>query len=62
MSAAAGVLGIELEKIGHYRLGAGLVPPRAADIERALGLLRVVAGINLAIVIGIALLGRVLRC
>jgi adenosylcobinamide-phosphate synthase len=62
MSAAAGVLGIELEKIGHYRLGAGLDSPRTADIERALGMLRVVAGMNLAVVLGIALLERLLRC
>lgn len=35
MSAAAGVLGVELEKIGHYRLGWGQRQPVAADIARA---------------------------
>lgn len=35
MSAAAGVLGVELEKVDHYRLGAGLSKPAARDIQRA---------------------------
>jgi cobalamin biosynthesis protein CobD/CbiB len=39
MSAAAGVLGIELEKAGHYCLGRGHRPPTASDIARAIGLL-----------------------
>jgi adenosylcobinamide-phosphate synthase len=38
MSAAAGALGVELEKAGHYRLHAGGRPPEAADIPRALRL------------------------
>jgi adenosylcobinamide-phosphate synthase len=39
MSAAAGVLGVELEKVGHYRLGSGQRAPTAADISRATQLL-----------------------
>jgi adenosylcobinamide-phosphate synthase len=39
MSAAAGALGVELEKVGHYRLGSGQRAPRARDIARATRLL-----------------------
>ena len=39
MSAAAGALGVELEKLGAYRLGAGLRLPEVADIGRAIRLL-----------------------
>ncbi|MDW8071127.1 MAG: adenosylcobinamide-phosphate synthase CbiB [Anaerolineae bacterium] len=41
MSAAAGALGVELEKIGHYRLGRGLRPPQPRDIHRAIRLVAV---------------------
>jgi len=41
MSAMAGALEIELEKVGHYRLGAGQRAPAARDIARAVRLLRV---------------------
>lgn len=34
MSAAAGVLGVELEKVDHYNLGAGQRPPESNDIGR----------------------------
>lgn len=39
MSAAAGVLGIELEKIGCYRLGSGQRLPDVSDIRRTMRLL-----------------------
>jgi adenosylcobinamide-phosphate synthase len=39
MSAMAGALGVELEKVGHYRLGEGLRRPEPGDIDRAVGLL-----------------------
>ncbi len=39
MSAMAGALGIELEKVGHYRLGCGLPAPKAKDISRAIRLM-----------------------
>ena len=50
MSAAAGVLCIELEKVGQYRLGHGLRPPAPADILRAVrlvGISTLLAGIML---------------
>jgi len=42
MSAMAGALGLELEKVGHYRLGAGLRRPEPEDIARAARLVRLV--------------------
>ncbi len=39
MSAMAGALGVELEKINHYALGKGLQLPSAKDISRARRLL-----------------------
>ncbi|MFT5196862.1 MAG: adenosylcobinamide-phosphate synthase [Candidatus Promineifilaceae bacterium] len=38
MSAAAGVLGVELEKAGQYNLGAGQRQPQSADIGRMIEL------------------------
>ncbi len=35
MSAIAGALGVELEKVGHYSLGEGLRMPESADLIRA---------------------------
>ncbi|NDJ78123.1 MAG: cobalamin biosynthesis protein CobD [Chloroflexi bacterium] len=52
MSAMAGALGVELEKVGHYRLGTGSRQPEATDIRRAVRLVRMatlLAGIVLAI-------------
>jgi adenosylcobinamide-phosphate synthase len=40
MSAMAGALEVELEKVGHYQLGAGLALPEADDIPRAVTLMR----------------------
>lgn len=53
MSAAAGALGVELEKAGHYRLGEGYRKPRAADIPRAVRLMTVA---TLAVLAGLAIL------
>ncbi|MCS6906475.1 MAG: adenosylcobinamide-phosphate synthase CbiB [Anaerolineales bacterium] len=53
MSAMAGALGVELEKVGHYRLGQGLTPPTARDIRRAVRLM------HRAVLLGVALLGLV---
>jgi adenosylcobinamide-phosphate synthase len=47
MAVAAGALGVELEKIDHYRLGAGLRLPVASDIARVVQLARVVVGVML---------------
>jgi adenosylcobinamide-phosphate synthase len=60
MAAAAGVLGVELEKTGCYRLGDGERLPGEADIGRAVRLLYVVAGIALAVFVGILNLPRLL--
>ncbi len=50
MSAMAGALGVELEKVGHYRLGKGLPAPQGKDIRRAVRLMQT------AVVLGAAAL------
>jgi adenosylcobinamide-phosphate synthase len=45
MATMAGALGVELEKAGHYRLGAGLRSATAADIDSAV---RIMLGAALA--------------
>jgi adenosylcobinamide-phosphate synthase len=45
MSAMAGALGVELEKIGHYALGKGLRLPVPTDLARARRLLYFSVGI-----------------
>ncbi len=55
MSAMAGALGVELEKAGQYRLGAGLGDARAGDIGRSVRLMRlgtVLAAVVLVVFIG----------
>lgn len=49
MSAAAGALEVELEKVGHYRLGEGLRRPEAGDIRRAGRLLSVSVFLGIAV-------------
>jgi adenosylcobinamide-phosphate synthase len=44
MSAMAGALGVELEKVGHYALGKGLRPPSLSDLARARRMLYVAVG------------------
>ncbi|MGB9639832.1 MAG: adenosylcobinamide-phosphate synthase CbiB [Anaerolineales bacterium] len=39
MSAMAGALEVELEKVGYYRLGRGLSKPNRQDIQRAIPLM-----------------------
>lgn len=53
MSVMAGALGVELEKVGHYCLGAGQALPRAQDIAVAVRLVR------LAVVVAVGLLAIV---
>src|SRR5437899_1248565 len=48
MAAMAGALGVVLEKPGAYRLGDGALPV-AADIERAVRVLRAAAGVSLVL-------------
>lgn len=45
MSAMAGALGVELEKVGHYRLGKGLRASSFPDLARARRMLYVMVGI-----------------
>lgn len=45
MSAAAGALGVQLEKVGHYRLGGELRRPAPGDIRRSVRLMRVAVGL-----------------
>lgn len=47
MSVVAGALGIELEKIGVYRMGGGLADACAADIGRATRLVAATTGLAL---------------
>lgn len=49
MAAAAGALGIELEKVGCYQLGVGNRLPEALDIRRAIWQLLVTAAMALAL-------------
>lgn len=58
MSAMAGALEVELEKVGHYRLGAGQIFPVAMDIARSL---RIVYGATTLAVVLLAGL-RLLLC
>ena len=53
MSAAAGVLGIELEKVGQYRLGHGLRLPEPTDINRAVRLLLMSAALACVVLGGL---------
>jgi adenosylcobinamide-phosphate synthase len=52
MSAAAGALGVRLEKPNHYRLGDGFADPTAADVRRAVQLVQRAAGIGVALLFG----------
>lgn len=49
MSAMAGSLHIELQKVGHYSLGTGLSAPQAKDIERAIRVVKSVGWLALLI-------------
>lgn len=53
MAAMAGLLGVQLEKVGHYRLGNGLREPRVDDIQRAIRVAGMVALIGVAVTIGV---------
>jgi len=59
MSAMAGALGVQLEKPGTYRLGAGDLPV-AGDIERSLRVLRAAVVVSLVALVAAYLGGRLL--
>ncbi|MFQ5856526.1 MAG: adenosylcobinamide-phosphate synthase CbiB [Anaerolineae bacterium] len=51
MSAMAGALDIELEKVGHYRLGAGQRLPEPEDIQRAVRLAQIVTALAAGVLV-----------
>ena len=53
MGAAAWLLGIELEKPGHYRLGEGLRPPEANDIRLVVRLAGYTAVFGVVLALGV---------
>jgi len=53
MSAAAGVLCVELEKVGHYRLGTGFRLPDSTDVSRVRRLLLISTVLACASFIGL---------
>lgn len=58
MSAMAGALGVELEKVGHYQLGAGGYPPAPGDIRRAVHLSRMAIVLAVGLPAWLATRGR----
>jgi adenosylcobinamide-phosphate synthase len=56
MSAMAGALQVELEKVGHYRLGAGQPLPGAGHIARATRLLYGTTALGVFVLAGVMLL------
>lgn len=56
MSGMAGALGVELEKVGFYRLGDQTRPLEPRDIDRAIRTMGLVAGLSLLIALGIIFL------
>ena len=53
MSAMAGVLGVQLEKVGHYQLGDGFAPPGAPHLRAAVRVVYGVAVIGVALSLGL---------
>jgi adenosylcobinamide-phosphate synthase len=53
MSGMAGALGVELEKVGHYRLGDPTRPLEPGDITRAVQSMYLVAALGLLIALGL---------
>ena len=55
IAAAAGLLGVALEKPGHYILGSTFKEPSASDIGRAVRLVYIVAGLGAVVIVGLFL-------
>lgn len=53
MAAMAGALGVELQKVGHYRLGEGLPEPETKDIDRAVRIMLGAAALAAAVALGV---------
>ena len=59
MSAMAGALNVELEKVGHYKLGAGLRPAVPADVGRSVRLVGLATGLGVGLLVaGLSLTHR----
>ncbi len=58
IAAMAGILGVALDKPGHYRVGRGFREPAAADIGRAVRLAYIAAGIGVLVAVGVIALLR----
>lgn len=58
IAAMAGLLGVSLEKPGHYRLGSGMREPAAADIGWAARLMYVAAALGGVLTVGLIALIR----
>jgi adenosylcobinamide-phosphate synthase len=58
MSAMAGALEVELEKVDHYTLGRGHRSPRAGDIGRAVKVTQAVVGLGIPLLTGLILIAR----
>jgi adenosylcobinamide-phosphate synthase len=56
MSAMAGALQVELEKVGYYRLGAGQALPVAPDITRAVAMMYGTTALAVCVLIGMMLI------
>jgi adenosylcobinamide-phosphate synthase len=54
MSAMAGALDVELEKVGHYRLGEGQRAPCAPDVERSVRVMQAAVALGAALLIGVS--------
>ncbi len=61
MSAMAGGVGVELEKVGHYRLGAGQRPPASEDVGRAVGLMRVAVALIAGLLVVLPIVGHIVK-
>jgi adenosylcobinamide-phosphate synthase len=54
MAAAAGAVGVRLEKAGHYMLNASARPPSADDLEEAFRLIRRAMALTAAVALALA--------
>ena len=53
ISAMSGLLGVALEKTGHYRIGNGLAEPTPSDIGKSVRVMHALAGVILLVVTGL---------
>ena len=56
ISAMSGLLGVALEKSGHYRIGDGLPDPEPSDIRTSVRVLHASTGLALPVVTGLSVL------